>query len=272
MALGLFSPNVSHNDRNAMTIVTLLSDYGTDNSTVGLLKGFILSAAPETNLVDLTHQVPSQDLLVAQFELGRAYRAFPKGTVHLAIVNPGISSKARPIVFQAGDYFFVGPDNGLFEAVLEQEVIQAAISLKPLPLPGMSGVFHGRDCYAPAAAHLSLGKSLHDLGQPVDPQSLKRLEKHAQQESGHLVGWVQRVDPFGNLITNIPNAWVLASERWRVRLAGHTLLFDPHKPNLESRLQVRLGGIGAMEIAFEGESASEHLKVGTGCKVEFFKA
>ncbi len=253
-----------------MTIVTLLSDYGTDNSTVGLLKGIILSAAPETTLVDLTHQVPSQDLLVAQFELGRAYRAFPKGTIHLAIVDPGISSKARPIAFQARDYLFVGPDNGLFEAVLEQEVIQRVISLKLLP--EMSGVFHGRDCYAPAAAHLSLGKSLHDLGQPVDPQSLKRLEKHAQQESGHLVGWIQRIDHFGNLITNVPNAWVLAGERWRVRLAGHTLFFDTHKTDPEPKLQVRPGSIGVMEIAFEGESASEHLKVGTGCKVEFFKA
>lgn len=253
-----------------MTIVTFLSDYGTDNSTVGLLKGIILSVAPESTLVDLTHQIPSQDLLIAQFELGRAYRAFPKGTIHLAIVDPGISSKARPIALQAGDYFFVGPDNGLFETVLEQEVIQTVISLKPLP--EMSGVFHGRDCYAPATAHLSLGKSLHDLGPPIAPQSLKRLEKHAQQESGHLVGWVQRVDPFGNLITNVPNAWVLTGETWRVRLSGHTLLFDPHKPDFESRLQVRLGGIGFMEVAFEDESASEHLKVGTGCKVEFFKA
>jgi S-adenosyl-L-methionine hydrolase (adenosine-forming) len=255
-----------------MTIVTLLSDYGIDNSTVGLLKGIILSAAPETILVDLTHQVPSQDLLVAQFELGRAYRAFPKGTVHLAIVDPGISSKARPIAFQAGDYFFVGPDNGLFEAVLEQEAVQAVIGLKPLPLPGVSGVFHGRDCYAPAAAHLSLGKSLHDLGQAIDPQSLKHLEKHAQQESGHLVGWVQRVDPFGNLITNVPNAWVLNNGNWRVRLAGHTLFFDTHKLDPGPKLQVRLGSIGFMEIAFERESASEHLKVGIGCKVEFFKA
>ncbi|MGA7953750.1 MAG: SAM-dependent chlorinase/fluorinase [Gloeobacterales cyanobacterium] len=255
-----------------MTIVTLLSDYGIDNSTVGVLKGFILSAAPETTLVDLSHQLPSQDLLIAQFELGRAYRAFPKGTVHLAIVDPGIASKARPIAFQAGDYFFVGPDNGLFETVLEQEAIQAVISLKPLPLSEMSGVFHGRDCYAPAAAHLSLGKSLHDLGQAIDSQSLKRLDKHAQQESGHLVGWVQRIDPFGNLITNVPNAWVLAEEMWRVRLPGHTLLFDPHKPDPEHKLQVRPGSIGFMEIAFEGESASEHLKVRTGCKVEFFKA
>ncbi len=256
-----------------MPIITLLSDYGIDNSTVGLLKGVILSGALQTILVDLTHQLPSQDLMTAQFELGRAYRSFPKGTVHLAVVDPGISSKARPVAFQAGDYFFVGPDNGLFETVLRQEVVYKAVVLEPSPRPETLGVFHGRDCYAPAAAHLSLGKSLQDLGQFIDSLSLKRLEKYApQQESGHLVGWVQRVDPFGNLITNVPNAWVLVEEHWRIRLAGHTLLFDPGKIYPESRLQVRLGSMGFMEIAFEGESASDHLKAGTGCKVECFKA
>ena len=255
-----------------MSIVTLLSDYGIDNSTVGLLKGVILSGAPQTILIDLTHQLPAQDLMTAQFELGKAYRAFPKGTVHLAVVDPGISSKARPIALQAGDYFFVGPDNGLFETVLQQEVVQEVVVLKSLTLPGMLSVFHGRDSYAPAAAHLSLRKPLRDLGQAIDPQSLKRIEKYApQQESDHLVGWVQRVDPFGNLITNVPNAWVLVGENWRVRLAGHTLLFDPRKLDPEGRLQVRLGSMGFMEIAFEGESASDHLKVGTGCKVECFK-
>jgi S-adenosyl-L-methionine hydrolase (adenosine-forming) len=255
-----------------MSIVTLLSDYGMDNSTVGLLKGVILSEAPQTILIDLTHQLPSQDLMTAQFELGKAYRAFPRGTVHLAVVDPGIASKARPVAFHAGDYFFVGPDNGLFETVLQQEVVEEAVILEPSPRPGTLGVFHGRDCYAPAAAHLSLGKPLLDLGQRIDPQSLKRLEEYApQRELDHLVGWVQRVDPFGNLITNVPNAWVLIEEHWRVRLAGHTLLFTPHKAVPESRLQVRLGSIGFMEIAFEGESASSHLKVGTRCKVECFK-
>lgn len=258
-----------------MTIVTLLSDYGTDNTTAGLLKGIILSLAPQTTLVDLGHRLPPQDVSAAQFELDRAYCAFPKGTIHMAIIDPGIGSKGRPIALETENYFFVGPDNGLFTPMLERETVIQAVLLYPAVPKNLDrlspiGVFRGRDYYAPAAGLLSAGEPLSRLGEPLDTATLQKISpRQPSRETDRVIGAIQRVDPFGNLVTNIPSSWA-DQRRWRVRIAGHTLAYDPATPDISALLRIQAGGHGYIEIVFAGGSATQRITAGVGQRIELF--
>lgn len=258
-----------------MAIVTLLSDYGLDNSTVGLLKGIILSLAPQTVLVDLTHQLVPLDLAAGQFELDRAYRAFPRDTIHLAIVAPGLARSSQPVAFRAGDYWFVGPNNGLFSPILGRETVHEVVLLNPsvpcaLGQLVSQGTFQGRDCYAPATGLLSAGRPLAELGSVLDPTQLQQLPGRPLQRIGdRMVATVQRVDHFGNLVTNLPAEWIL-NQVWRVRLAGHTVVFNPDQMAVGQQLRVRIGGHGFVELIFDGGQANVKLGCGVGQKVELF--
>ena len=192
--------------RRAAPIVTLTTDFGGGDYYVGAMKGVILGIAPEAQLVDISHQIPPQDVLAAAFVLRHAAREFPPGTVHLAVVDPGVGTRRRPLALQSSGHLWVGPDNGLFSFVLDRADSRVHEIVRPdLGRPDPSSTFHGRDLFAPLAAHLCRGLDLADIGPPVaDPVRLDESApcKSADRIAGHIV----HIDGFGNLVSNIAAA------------------------------------------------------------------
>jgi len=185
-------------------IITLTTDFGLNDPYVAMMKGVILSIHPEARIVDITHQVQAGAVIHAAGIVREAFPFFPKGTVHVAVVDPGVGSDRRLIALEAEGHFFVGPDNGIFWPVMEdyRETKITHLTDRVYFRPPVSHTFHGRDVFAPVAAHLSRGVDLGKMGPKIDdPQTL--LYPKPQVEAEVLHGQITRVDNFGNLITNI---------------------------------------------------------------------
>lgn len=191
-----------------MKIITLTTDFGNDDPFDGVMKGVILNIRPDAQIVDLTHNIAPQDIYQANFLLSECYQYFPKSTIHVCVVDPGVGSQRKPILIETKNCFFIGPDNGLFTSILEKEEIVSVIELteKKYWLPKISQTFHGRDIFAPVAAHLANGIELKSFGNKINEKDLIRLKlnKAVKTENG-FNGIVQYIDHFGNLISNIPN-------------------------------------------------------------------
>ncbi len=200
-----------------MRVITLTTDFGTADGYVGVMKGVMLSIAPGVRLVDLSHEVPPQDVRRAAFVLYTAVPFFPPDTVHLAVVDPGVGTDRRAIAVQVPQGFLVGPDNGLFTYVLAEAEEWRAVELRDpaYRLPQVSGTFHGRDIFAPAAAHLARGVPMERLGPPVPDPVLLPLPRLEVRED-RLEGEVLYIDRFGNVVTSIG----------RLRWAGNGLVLD----------------------------------------------
>src|ERR1041384_5168910 len=198
-------------------LITLLSDFGTRDNFAGVLKGVVLSICPEAHLVDLTHEVPAQDVLSGAFLLKAALAYFPKGTVHLAVVDPGVGSSRKPLAMKSNGHFFVGPDNGLFPAALEEWKIQGAVELtqKKFQLKNPSATFHGRDIFAPVAAHLARGADFGALGKTTT-RWVKGSFPKPRKIKGGFEGRVLWTERFGNLITNFEDKHLHRGSRLRV--------------------------------------------------------
>ncbi len=185
-------------------IITLTTDYGLKDHYVGAMKGVILAINPDVLIVDITHKIPPQDIFKGAFILRKFYRYFSRGTIHVVVVDPGVGGGRKPIVLEADENIFIGPDNGVFTFVYRESVsVRAFEILNPkYILPDVSSTFHGRDIFAPAAAHVSLGISIEDLGKNVKNPVTISFKKPKVQEDG-VIGEVIYIDQFGNLITNI---------------------------------------------------------------------
>ena len=197
-------------------MITMLSDFGRKDAYVAVMKGVIAAIAPKEPTCDLTHDIPPQDILSARFNLLMAYPYFPKGTIHLAVVDPGVGSKRRGIALQSPSGFFVGPDNGLFSGVIDTEASIDAVVLNSsthwrVPTPSLT--FHGRDIFAPVAAHLANSVPIRELGDRIHPNTLIQpdlspcISNPDWPTSATPVictGSLQYIDGFGNLISNIP--------------------------------------------------------------------
>ncbi|HEX9879878.1 MAG TPA: SAM-dependent chlorinase/fluorinase [Candidatus Binatia bacterium] len=186
------------------TIVTLTTDFGYRDSFVGAMKGVLLGLNPDLCLVDITHGIPPQDVMAGALAIKAAVPFFPAGTIHVGVVDPGVGSARRPVLIEAGEYYFVGPDNGLFSLALQEKEPQRIIELTndSYHLKPTSPTFHGRDIFAPVAARLSLGISAQKLGAATD-QFTRLPWPEVSQKQRTLHGEVIYVDDFGNLITNI---------------------------------------------------------------------
>ncbi|MEL6490158.1 MAG: SAM-dependent chlorinase/fluorinase [Cyanobacteria bacterium J06621_3] len=211
-------------------MITLLSDFGYQDAYVAVMKGVIAAIAPKIPTCDITHLVPPQDILAARFNLLTAYPHFPAGTVHLAVVDPGVGSSRRAIALQTPSGFFVGPDNGLFSGIYDREPIIEAVHLSKSDywrISEPSKTFHGRDIFAPVAAHLENGVPIGALGDFIDPATLVKPDFPSfinyangalNQKPVRATGSLQYIDGFGNLITNIPgdvipdHPWMLTVE------------------------------------------------------------
>ncbi len=188
-------------------LVALMTDFGSGDGDVGVMKGVIAGITPDVHIIDVTHDVAPQNIPSGAWILASGYRYYPRGTVFICVVDPGVGSTRGAIAVHAGDWFFVGPDNGLFTYIYNEQPAHAAVVLNnpAYHLPEVSSTFHGRDIFAPTGAHLARGVSLHELGEQVDPATLQRLsaitpEKHDSRIAAHIL----HIDHFGNLITSIP--------------------------------------------------------------------
>lgn len=193
------------------TIITLTTDFGTDDGFVGSVKGVILSINPGASIVDISHTVNPYDILGGAFVLYQAYSYFPENTIHIAVVDPGVGSKRQAIIIETDKHTFVGPNNGIFSLVLKNEKPKKIISLtnEEYFLNDVSNTFHGRDIFAPVAARLSLGETVSNFGDELEKIETTDWGKPLRIEN-RLEGTVLHIDRFGNLITNISTEDILS--------------------------------------------------------------
>lgn len=242
-----------------MRAITLLTDFGTADYFVGAMKGVILSINPQAVITDITHEIPAQDVAAGAFSLLAAYDTFPAGTIHVAVVDPGVGSERRPIVVSAGEYLFVGPDNGIFTYIYDRDPSNQAFQItnETYFRQPVSNTFHGRDIFAPVAAALSTGLDPSFLGPRIsDPI---RLVKSVEPQIIH-------IDRFGNLITSLTrdqfkegtsliiNGTVISKVR---RFFGEGI-------GKQDEPFVIWGSAGFLEIAVNGGSAAQILGVKRG--------
>lgn len=248
-------------------LITLLTDFGTTDYFVAALKGVIFSVNPRARIIDITHEIPPQDIEAGAFTLLASYRAFPPKTIHVAVVDPGVGSTRRPVLVVAGLHFFIGPDNGLFSYIYETEGKYQIFELtnnKFFQQP-VSPTFHGRDIFAPVAAFLSTGVKPADFGNDInDPFRLAPLNPRTL-ETGQVEGRIIHIDRFGNCITNIAHECLSKNDEGRaqLRIKGKTIgsfrrFFSDERVSTEKLFAV-WGSAGFLEIACYRESAARVL-------------
>jgi hypothetical protein len=213
----------------ARSLVTLLTDFGTSDPYVGAMKGALLQAAPRAVIVDITHDIPPQNVMAAAFVLWQASIRFPPGTLHVGVVDPGVGTERKILASQLGGQLYLVPDNGLLSLVAQHVPMERLVVVRNsayLPGGAVSMTFHGRDLFAPVAGHILSGVDLARLG--PQPQTFKALELPAPvEQQGELIGQVIYVDRFGNLVSNLSRR--LLQQRWRdlaalrVYLAGRPI-------------------------------------------------
>jgi len=249
-------------------VITVLTDFGLHDVYVGVMKGVILSIFPQARMVDLTHEIGPQDVEAAAWALLDAALFFPRGTVHLAVVDPGVGTERRAIAVFSRGHYFVGPDNGVFSGFYPAESI-VELTRPETFLPEVSATFHGRDIFAPVAARLASGMKPPELGEPVtDPVTVNM--PRPVEEDGVIIGEVVQVDRFGNLVTNVPASMVTEGAKPIIeicdrKIEGMSVCYSAAVPGQAIALT---GSCGRIEIACPGGSAAKVLGGRRGDRVE----
>jgi hypothetical protein len=265
-------------------IITLTTDFGLTDAYVAAMKGVILGINPEAKLVDICHTIKPQNIAEAAFVLSTAYPFFPKGTIHVVVVDPGVGTKRRAIILRTPTAFFTAPDNGVLSYVIQDYSTKSAKSKQPRELgPGLEAVaitkpefwrspvsptFHGRDIFAPVAARLSLGLPLIEFGEAITSLTVLPLSRPYQEAGGSLIGHVLHIDSFGNLITDIKNG-DLPQEKQSITIE----VGDKHIKGLSrtyaeaKKLLAVIGSSGHLEVSLKEGSASAFLKAKIGDEV-----
>ncbi|HLY66161.1 MAG TPA: SAM-dependent chlorinase/fluorinase [Chloroflexota bacterium] len=247
-------------------VVGLLTDFGLQDHYVGVVKGVIAGIAPGIQVVDISHAVTPQSILAGQRLLLASVPYFPPGSVFLAVVDPGVGTARRPLALRSAGCSFVGPDNGLFTPWLESDWQAVELIAPALRLPVVSSTFHGRDVFAPAAAHLALGMPLERFGPRVtDPVRLLPPEP-LRRDDGTIVGEVVYADHFGNLITNVRPPSVSGAARFRDRQLRLAPTYGSAAPG---ELLALLGSEGELELAIRDGNAAQQLQASAGERVEW---
>jgi S-adenosylmethionine hydrolase len=257
-------------------IITLTTDFGLHDPFVGIMKGVILSICPSARLVDLTHDVEPQNILGGSLALEAGWPYFPEGTVHLAVVDPGVGSARRALAVRTRGHYLVGPDNGLLTPALMDAGWRAvALTAPEYRLAEVSRTFHGRDVFAPAAAYLAAGVPLERLG-PAVTDPVRRPIPRSRLEAGALIGEVLAVDRFGNLLTSIEAAQLvgLASDQPAavpviVEIADQAVAgpVEAYADGADGRPTAIVGSTGRVEIFVRGGRADQVLGAGRGAPV-----
>jgi len=278
-------------------IITLTTDFGYDDAYVAAVKGAILNINPEASIVDVTHSIGPQDILQAAFVLNAAYRYFPKQTVHVAIVDPGVGSERRGIILKTPSAIFVAPDNGILSYVVDDlfpNVVAQSIGKSPMNQPitevvfkkgleaaaitdprfwrhPVSPTFHARDIFAPVAAGLSLGISLYEFGEKINSLHVLPIAKPSLDPDGNLIGLVLHVDHFGNLITNIRSD-NLGGKDVVIEVAGRRIQGISDYYAQKEGVMAVVGSSGYLEMSLRGGSACDFLGTMVGDEVRVISA
>jgi S-adenosylmethionine hydrolase len=272
------------------SIITLTTDFGYDDAYVAAVKGAILSINPEANIIDISHSIRPQNILQAAFILGVAYRYFPKQTIHMAIVDPGVGSERQGIILKTPSAFFVAPDNGILSYIIDdlfqvesrslteqtpdlQEIVfktgleAAAITDPRFWRQPVSPTFHGRDIFAPVAAGLSLGISLYEFGEKINSLHILSMPKPSLGPDGNLVGQILHIDRFGNLITNIKSN-DLPGKDVMIEVAGYCIqgIGDYYAQN--KGVMAIVGSSGYLEVSLRDGSACDFLGAAVGDEIK----
>jgi S-adenosylmethionine hydrolase len=251
-------------------LVTLLTDFGTKDHYVASMKGVILSINPNCTLIDITHHVNPQDIYEGATLLAHAYSSFPKGTIHLSVVDPGVGGLRKPILIATSNYFFLGPDNGLFTSALSHEKIKHVVALtrKKYFSSKISNTFHGRDIFAPVAGHLSSGVKPKAFGDEIDSWS-KLVFQNPIIKERNLIGEVLYIDTFGNLISNIDGQRLLHfinRHSFIIKIGKETMnhLKRGYVEGKKGEPMALLGSGGFLEIAIREGNAQKRFKIRRG--------
>lgn len=262
-------------------VVALLTDFGQSDGYVGVMKGVILRIASHAQIVDITHDVAPQDIAAGAWILATSYRYFPRNTVFTCVVDPGVGSSRLPIALHAGDWYFVGPDNGLFHYAIAEQPVHAAVILdqSDYHLSEVSSTFHGRDIFSPVAASIAAGVALSQVGSPITPTALQRLDiAPLQREDGRVIAHVVHIDHFGNIVTDIPLILVpdllerpgmqllFPAQGITVTARRHTFA-SPQEPTLDKQPFIYGDSSGHVAVAIRNDSATRILNIRRGDSV-----
>lgn len=271
-------------------VITLTTDFGIADAYVASMKGVILSINPKAIIVDICHSIEPRNVLQAAFILGTSHSYFPKGTIHLAVVDPGVGSRRKALVLKTGTGFFVAPDNGILSYVIGEADKNAAVKTGPFaprPKPRklrtgieaisisnsafwrqpVSTTFHGRDIFAPVAANLSLGTPMKQFGDPLGQIYAFPLRRPHRNAAGNLIGRILHVDNFGNLITDVRRD-DLPGENVTISIGNWHISGISHFYAERRGPAAIIGSGGYLEISLTNGSAAEHSGAKAGDKVE----
>jgi S-adenosylmethionine hydrolase len=248
-------------------IITLTTDFGLSDPFVGIMKGVILGIAPDVQIVDITHDIPSYDIVEAAFLIDSSYRYFPSGTIHVVVVDPGVGSKRRPIAALADGHVFIAPDNGVLSFVLDGGPVYS-IRNESLFCTPVSQTFHGRDIFAPTGAHLARGIPLESVGDRIVDYLRIPLPKPTPQGSDGLLATVLRIDKFGNIITNLRREDLRREFDIRIAEIHVTRLLQSFSDAAPDEVFAIEGSTGYIEIALNQASAAERFRIARGTEIK----
>jgi S-adenosylmethionine hydrolase len=261
-----------------MTVITLLTDFGLHDGYPGVMKGVIWKIAPDVQIADISHAIKPQNIFHGALALARTTPFFPHGTIHVAVVDPGVGTQRRPLGLRLGEHYFIGPDNGLFTLVLEYaesrgDVIQVFhLNQSTYWLPVVSQVFHGRDIFAPVAAYVAKGFALEEMGSLIhDPVRLE-IPRPEPIQGGGLRGQVIEVDTFGNLSTNIDRSMLSPLGDVEVHIGGQQIngLVGTFGDRPQGTLIALYGTMQDLLISIVNGDAAQSMNVSVGDIVEVF--
>ena len=256
-------------------IITLLTDFGTRDGYTASMKGVILGICPHARLVDVSHDIPPQDIRAGAFLLSVVYEDFPPGTIHLAVVDPGVGTSRNPVAMKAGNHCFVGPDNGLFARVMGKEPERKTVRIEnpAYRRSKVSHTFHGRDLFAPAAAWLAMGIPPERLGPIIVPDTIPLGIRLPEGES--LTGEIVYIDRFGNAVTDLHESVLrpfTSSGPWRLEVGDRSFQpFETYEEAPQGIPIVLIGGGGYLEIAVKNGHAAGTLNLRTGTRTQVKK-
>jgi len=268
-------------------IITLTTDFGLTDAYVAAMKGVILSINPEAKLIDICHTIKPQNIAQAAFVLSTAYKFFPKNTIHLVVVDPGVGTERRAIILRTPSADFVAPDNSVLSYIIQQSSTKPVadnVNIQQVELePGLEAVaitkpqfwrspvsptFHGRDIFAPVAALLSLGFPPIDFGEAITSVTMLPLPQPHRRPDGSLVGHILHIDSFGNLITNIKSDDLPQAKQTITIEVGNQLISGLSRTYAEGRgLLALIGSSGYLEVSLKGGSAGAFLNAEVGNEI-----
>lgn len=257
------------------SIITLLTDFGSQDAYVGIMKGVIAGINPSAKVIDICHSVSPQDIFSGAYLLSTSYKYFPKETIHVAVIDPGVGSARDIICIESQNYFFLAPDNGLLSLIIQNErpkdIFRVTNTRYFLPSP--SHTFHGRDIFAPVAAHLSKGIKPHQLGIRTNQLRQADFPKPGYKKAGLLEGQIIYIDRFGNLITNITRSHIKdlkGNEKYMKIKIGKKEIHGLHNTYTDvetGKPLVLFGSAGFLEVSVNQGSAQKYFGADKGGKI-----